>query len=167
MSKSNKIRKEIKDIREKLEKLEDTLSELEEDVVGEEEGEEEGKGEGEGEEGVEEGRSKVKGSKNKEDIKEIVASLDNIASMLEELNTPEAIKFAFEIDKISDELEGKSASAIKYDEDEDYMKDHFKGGVIEKDEDEDYLKEFNKDVSNEVKKTYDKSKEASLPYSII
>lgn len=105
--------------------------------------------------------------KDKEDAKSIVATLDEIANSLEEEGTPECLKLAFEIDKISDQLEGKISSALKYDKDEPYMEKYFRGGVREKDKDEDYLKEFNTDVSNEVRKMYEKSKEASLPYEII
>jgi hypothetical protein len=155
----NKIKEEIEQIKNKLVSLEQLLS----DKVDEEDEEEEK----EKKEEKEEEEEKEGKGKDKDEIKEVLASLDKVAEILENYNTPEMLKLAFEIDKIADELEGKDASALKYDKDEPYMEKHFKGGVIEKDKDEDYLKEFNTDISEEVEKAYDKSKEASLPYSLI
>jgi len=102
----------------------------------------------------------------------VVEALDEIAGLLESQNDPELVKLAFEIDKVSDMLEGnKEASVLEGDKDEPYMKAHFKAGAPETDKDEPYMKEFNTDTSTELKDKTEKKqlgKDASeLPYQII
>jgi len=96
----------------------------------------------------------------------IVEALDGVAESLEQENTPELMKVAFELDKIADMLEGKSKTAktLMSDSDEAYMKSHFSPKVIEKDSDEKYMAEFNTDVSQEVAKLRGSSA-TSVPYS--
>jgi hypothetical protein len=99
----------------------------------------------------------------------ITASLDLIAGELEKQNDPELFKMAYQLDQISDILEGKKeAATFESDPDEKFMKTFFKGGLVEGDSDEAYMKEFNTDVSTEVNKVkyMNKGKEAStkLPY---
>jgi len=103
------------------------------------------------------------------DISDVTASLDKIAGVLEQQRDKELFKMAFQLDQISDILEGKrEASALESDPDEKYMKNFFKGGLHDGDSDESYMKEFNTDITKEVESVKDKKngKEASqkLPY---
>lgn len=103
----------------------------------------------------------------------VTESLDNIAGELEKEKDPELFKIAYQLDQISDILEGKrEASAIISEPDESYMKAYFKAGLREGEADEkSYMNEFNTDVSKEVESVKDKKngKEASekRPYQKI
>ena len=105
-------------------------------------------------------------------ISDITSSLDEIAGELEEQKDPELFKMAYQLDQISDILEGrKEAATFESDPDEKFMKTFFKGGIHEGDSDEKYMKEFNTDLTSEVNSVKDKKngKEASekLPYQIV
>lgn len=113
-----------------------------------------------------------KAKKEKEAALKVAESLDEIASLLESQNDPELVKLAFEIDKVSDVLEGKrEAATLESDSDEPYMKQHFHAGAPETDRDEPYMKEFNTDISTELKDKYQKNQlgkdASSLPYKIV
>lgn len=103
-------------------------------------------------------------------------TLDEIAGHLEDQNDPELLKLAYEIDLISDVLDGnKEASVLQSDKDEPYVKDHFQAGVDQRDSDEKYMDEFKTDTSAELQDKAKKKqvgnqvkKEASeLPYQKI
>jgi hypothetical protein len=108
----------------------------------------------------------------KEAAAKIAESLDEIAGLLESQNDPQLMKLAFEIDKVSDVLEGKrEASTLESDRDEPYMKEHFHAGARETDSDESFMKEFNTDTSTELKdkfqgKQLGKDASVNLPYRI-
>jgi DNA-directed RNA polymerase subunit RPC12/RpoP len=113
-----------------------------------------------------------KKKKDKEAATEVVASLDEIAGLLESQNTPELMKLAYEIDKVSDVIEGrKEASTLESDSDEPYMKQFFHAGARETDSDEPYMKEFNEDTSTELRNKFQKNQlgkdASSLPYQIV
>lgn len=86
------------------------------------------------------------------EVGQYTARLDIIANTLENdwqslgLTQKQAVDFAFEIDKISEELvhESKLATVLQGDGDEPYMKEHFDtAGVIDGgDSDEEYMKLF-------------------------
>lgn len=101
----------------------------------------------------------------------IIDELDKIAADLEAQNDFELFKIAYQIDQISDVIDGrKEASTLEGDVDESFMKKYFKAGKREGDSDEKYMGEFNTDVSKEVSKVVGKkSKTASSnePYSVI
>lgn len=113
-----------------------------------------------------------KKKKDKEAAVKIAESLDEIAGLLESQNDPQLIKLAYEIDKVSDVLEGKrEAATLEYDRDEPYMKEHFHAGARETDSDESYMKEFNTDISTELKNKFQgkqlgKDASVNLPYRI-
>jgi DNA-directed RNA polymerase subunit RPC12/RpoP len=126
-------------------------------------------------------KKKIGGKKEEKDEKKkeekdatgsIVASLDEIAGVLEEQKDPELLKVAFQLDLVSDVLEGKKeASCLEGDADERYMKEYFKAGMREGDADEKaYMGEFNTDMSTELNDKYPKGlgKDASekLPYQV-
>lgn len=125
-----------------------------------------------------EGKKDSKKKDKKEDTKKeaatkIAESLDSIAGLLEKQKDPELLKMAYEIDRVSDVIEGKKeASTLESDSDESYMKKFFQAGVIEADSDESYMKEFNTDVSAELgdktkKNQLGKDASNSLPYQIV
>jgi hypothetical protein len=103
-------------------------------------------------------------------MQKLTASLDTIAGELEGQKDPELFKLAYQLDQISEILEGKrEAATFESDPDEKFMKTFFKGGLIEGEADEkSYMNEFNTDLSKEVNDVKDKKngKEASekLPY---
>jgi len=109
----------------------------------------------------------------KEATEEVVASLDNIAGLLENQKDPELLKLAFEIDRVSDVIEGKKeAATLESDSDEAFMRKFFHAGAFETDKDEPYMKEFNTDTSDELAQKFKKNqlgKDAStkLPYQIV
>jgi uncharacterized Zn finger protein (UPF0148 family) len=110
--------------------------------------------------------------KKKEAAVKVAASLDEIAGLLESQNDPDLMKLAFEIDRVSDVLEGKKeASTLESDSDEPYMKQFFHAGARETDSDEPYMKEFNTDMSTELNTKFQGKqlgKDASiLPYQIV
>lgn len=113
-----------------------------------------------------------KKKKDKEAAAKIAESLDEIAGLLESQNDPQLVKLAYEIDKVSDVLEGKrEASTLEYDHDEPYMKEHFHAGARETDSDEPYMKEYNTDTSTELKNKFQgkqlgKDASVNLPYRI-
>jgi len=103
------------------------------------------------------------------------ARLDRIASELETnykalgLSQKQALDFAFEIDRVSEELvaESKSASVLQGDADEPYMKKHFDtSGVVDGgDADEPYMALFGDTPglpSNEGRETVIKRTEAPV-----
>lgn len=120
-----------------------------------------------------EDKKEDKKDKKKEAAANIVASLDEIAGLLENQNEPELLKLAYEIDKVSDVIEGKKeASTLESDSDEPFMRKFFKAGDLESDSDEPYMKEFNTDTSAELQDRVAKGqigKDASvkLPYQIV
>jgi len=120
----------------------------------------------------EEDKKEDKKKKDKEAAAKIAESLDEIAGLLESQNDPQLVKLAYEIDKVSDVLEGKrEASTLEYDHDEPYMKEHFHAGARETDSDEPYMKEYNTDTSTELKNKFQgkqlgKDASVNLPYRI-
>jgi hypothetical protein len=108
----------------------------------------------------------------KEAAKKVAEALDDIALILEKEKDPLLLKLAYEIDMVSDVLEGKrEASTLESDVDEKFMKKYFQCGAFETDKDEPYMKEFNTDTSSELQTKYKKNqlgKDASdLPYKVI
>lgn len=109
----------------------------------------------------------------KEAAQEVIASLDAIAGLLEGQKDSTLMKLAYEIDKVSDVIEGKrEASTLESDSDEPFMKKFFHAGALETDKDESYMKEFNTDTSDELSQKFKKNqlgKDASisLPYRIV
>jgi hypothetical protein len=102
-------------------------------------------------------------------LKEIIASVEDIATDLEKSGKNDLIKVAFELDKVCDMLEGKKpaekqASIYKQDADEGFMKGHFQAGVIKQDSDEPYTKEYNTDCSTQVIAL--RKGKTNLPYMI-
>jgi len=81
----------------------------------------------------------------------IVSQIDEIAGMLEQQGDSELMKVAYQLDVVSDVLEGKkTAAALESEPDEAYMKKYFKAGLREGEADEkSYMKEFNTDLSEE------------------
>ena len=147
-----------------------------EELVGEEDDGEKDAAQGPGE--IEDGQAESvykdpaepdKGDSDGCDKNPITSSLDEIAAELEKQKDPELFKMAYQLDQISDILEGKKeAATFESDPDEKFMKTFFKGGLREGDSDEPYMKEFNTDLTKEVLDVKDKKngKEASekLPY---
>lgn len=127
----------------------------------------------EGKDKKKEDKKEDKKDKKKEAAANIVASLDDIAGLLEKQNDPELLKLAYEIDKVSDVIEGKKeASTLESDSDEPFMRKFFKAGDFESDSDEPYMKEFNTDTSTELRDKFKRNqlgKDASvkLPYQIV
>lgn len=122
-------------------------------------------------EGKKEEKKEDKKDKKKEAAANIVASLDEIAGLLENQNDPELLKLAYDIDKVSDVIEGKK-EASTLESDEPFMRKFFKAGDFESDSDEPYMKEFNTDTSTELKDKFQRNqlgKDASvkLPYQIV
>jgi DNA-directed RNA polymerase subunit RPC12/RpoP len=109
----------------------------------------------------------------KEAAEEVIASLDEIAALLESQKNPTLMKLAYEIDKVSDVIEGKrEASTLESDSDEPFMKKFFHAGALETDKDESYMKEFNTDTSEELSQKFKKNQlgkdaSVSLPYRIV
>lgn len=108
----------------------------------------------------------------KEAAKKVAEALDEIAGILEKEKNPLLMKLAYEIDMVSDVLEGKKeASTLESDIDEKFMKKFFQCGAFETDKDEPYMKEFNTDTSSELQTKIKKNqlgKDASdLPYKVI
>lgn len=115
---------------------------------------------GGGGDGKKEQKKEQKGKKEKSAAEEVVASLDEIADVLEKQGDPTLLKLAYELDKVSDVIEGKKeAATLEGDSDEPYMKEFFKAGLREGDSDESYMKEFNTDTSIELD---DKTKKGQL-----
>jgi DNA-directed RNA polymerase subunit RPC12/RpoP len=113
-----------------------------------------------------------KKKKEKEAAAKVAVALDEIAGLLESQNNPELTKLAYELDRVSDVLEGrKEASTLESDSDEPYMKQYFHAGARETDSDESYMKEFNTDISTELKDKFQKKQlgkdASSLPYQIV
>jgi hypothetical protein len=113
-----------------------------------------------------------KKKKEKEAAIAVAASLDEIAGLLESQNDPELLKLAYELDKVSDVLEGrKEASTLESDSDEPFMIQFFHAGARETDSDEPYMKEFNEDTSTELRNKFQKNQlgkdASSLPYQIV
>jgi DNA-directed RNA polymerase subunit RPC12/RpoP len=113
-----------------------------------------------------------KKKKEKEAAAKVAEALDEIAGLLESQNNPELTKLAYELDRVSDVLEGrKEASTLESDSDEPYMKQYFHAGARETDSDESYMKEFNTDISTELKDKFQKKQlgkdASSLPYQIV
>jgi hypothetical protein len=113
-----------------------------------------------------------KKKKEKEAAAKVAESLDEIAGLLESQNDPELTKLAYELDRVSDVLEGrKEASTLESDSDEPYMKQFFHAGARETDSDEPYMKEFNTDTSTELKDKFQKKQlgkdASSFPYQIV
>jgi len=111
-------------------------------------------------------------SKKKEAALKVAASLDEIAGLLESQNDPQLMKLAFEIDRVSDVLEGKKeASTLECDGDEAYMKQFFRAGARDTNSDEPFMKEYNTDTSTELKDKFKKNQlgkdASSLPYKIM
>ena len=110
--------------------------------------------------------------KEKEAAAKVAESLDEIAGLLEAQKDPELMKLAYEIDRVSDVLEGKKeASTLESDSDEPYMKRFFHAGAKQTDGDEPYMKTFNTDQTTELKdkfkgKQLGKDASVSLPYQI-
>lgn len=110
--------------------------------------------------------------KEKEAAAKVAESLDEIAGLLEAQKDPELMKLAYEIDRVSDVLEGKKeASTLESDSDEPYMKQFFHAGAKQTDGDEPYMKTFNTDQTTELKdkfkgKQLGKDASVSLPYQI-
>lgn len=110
--------------------------------------------------------------KEKEAAAKVAESLDEIAGLLEAQKDPELMKLAYEIDRVSDVLEGKKeASTLESDSDESYMKQFFHAGARQTDGDEPYMKTFNTDNTTELKdkfkgKQLGKDASVSLPYQI-
>lgn len=97
----------------------------------------------------------------------ITARLDKVASVLEAQEDEELKKLAFQVDLISDVIDGKKeASVLEGDADEAFMKEHFKAGLREGDKDEKaYMKEYNTDTTKEVVKVASEEKIVSkVPY---
>lgn len=116
---------------------------------------------------------KPKGGKEaseKTAAQKVAEQLDEIADLLESQGDPELTQMAFEIDQVSDGLDGqKTAAALESDSDEPYMKKYFRHGARETDSDEPYMKEFNEDISTELREKQKKGqlgREASMPYKI-
>ena len=88
----------------------------------------------------------------------LVDEIDSIAGDLEKSGDPELFKIAYQLDQISDILEGKKeASAIISEPDEKYMREFFKAGIKEGDADEKkYMNQFNTDNTKEVVSVKDK-----------
>jgi DNA-directed RNA polymerase subunit RPC12/RpoP len=112
-----------------------------------------------------------KKKKEKEAAAKVAESLDQIAGLLESQNDPELTKLAYELDRVSDVLEGrKEASTLESDSDEPYMKQFFHAGARETDSDEPYMKEYNTDTSTELKDKFQKKQlgkdASSFPYQI-
>lgn len=103
----------------------------------------------------------------------IIEELDKIAGELEQKKDFDLFKVAYQIDIVSDVLQGKkSASTLQSDPDEKFMKQYFEAGKREGDTDENkYMNEFNTDNTKEVANAAGKkSKTASTrkrAYSII
>jgi DNA-directed RNA polymerase subunit RPC12/RpoP len=113
-----------------------------------------------------------KKKKEKEAAAKVAESLDEIAGLLESQNDPELTKLAYELDRVSDVLEGrKEASTLESDSDEPYMKQFFHAGAREIDSDEPYMKEFNTDKSTELRDKFQKKQlgkdASSFPYQIV
>lgn len=99
-------------------------------------------------------------------VEGIVAEIDKVAASLEEKGGEELLKHAYQLDLVSDVLEGKKeAKALESDADEPYMKEYFRAGAREKDADEPYMNEFNTDLTQEVAKLRGKAaSKKDLPY---
>jgi hypothetical protein len=110
-----------------------------------------------------------------EQIATITSALDKVAGELEGMNDPELFKIAYQLDQMSDILEGKKeARTLETEPSREYMSKFFKGGLREGDADEKgYMTEFNTDLTTEVEGVKDKKdgnvKRASekLPYKIV
>jgi DNA-directed RNA polymerase subunit RPC12/RpoP len=117
-------------------------------------------------------KEEKKASAQKTAMETIVTSLDEIAGTLENQNDAELTKIAFQIDMVSDVLEGKKeAATLEGDADEKFMKAYFHAGTREADKDEKYMGEFNTDTSTELQDKAKKNqlgKDASaMPYRIV
>lgn len=133
-----------------------------------------------GEDGVSEKKASEKETPKKEEkvlsekeaAQKVANALDEIAGVLEKEKDPLLMKLAYEIDMVSDVLEGKrEASTLESDIDEKFMKKYFHCGAFETDKDEPFMKEFNTDTSLELQEKVKKNqlgKDASnLPYKVI
>lgn len=113
--------------------------------------------------------SEKKATEEKEEYRsateEIVSQIDEIAETLEKQNDPKLMKYAYQLDLVSEVLEGKKeAKALESEADEEYMKKYFVAGARETDADENrYMTEFNNDNTQEVAKLRGKAA-ADLPY---
>jgi len=88
------------------------------------------------------------------DNQTIVDQIDDIAETLEKQGDFELFKIAFQLDQVSDVLQGKKeAKTLESDPDEAYMKKYFQAGLREGDADEkSYMNEFNNDNTTEVER---------------
>jgi hypothetical protein len=119
-----------------------------------------------------EDKKEKEASTEKTAMESIVASLDEIAGTLEAQKDVELLKIAYQIDMVSEVLEGKrEAATLESDSDEKFMKEHFKAGLLEGDADEKkYMGEYNTDTTKELSDKYPKGlgKDASaLPYKVV
>jgi hypothetical protein len=110
---------------------------------------------------------KIEGDKKDEKADEKDASvteeLDKIAGELQGTRDFELFKLAYQLDTVSDVLEGKkTASALQSEPDEKYMREAFNSTIIQKDSDEKYMADFATDKTQEVDKAY-----KSKPYGIV
>lgn len=93
----------------------------------------------------------------------IVESLDSIASELEQSGDYDLFKVAYQIDQVTDVLEGrKTAATLESDPDEKYMREAFQSTIRQKEKDEKYMESFSTDKTQEVNKCYTKR-----PYGIV
>jgi hypothetical protein len=115
----------------------------------------------------------AKEESGKESEASIISELDKLAGDLESKGDFELFKVAYQIDMVSDVLQGKKdASTLQNDPDEKFMRQYFEAGKREGDSDENkYMNEFNTDNTKEVAGVAGKkSKTASTKkraYSII
>ena len=93
----------------------------------------------------------------------LVDELDKIAEELEQSGDYELFKVAYQLDQVSDVLQGKkTATALESEPDEKYMKDAFNSRIRQKEKDEGYMESFATDKTQEVSKAYSKR-----PYGIV
>jgi hypothetical protein len=101
--------------------------------------------------------------KQDKDATSIANQLDSIAGELEQSGDYDLFKVAYQIDQVTDVLEGKkTATALESEPDEKYMKDAFNSTIRQKDKDEKYMESFATDKTREVFTAYTKR-----PYGIV
>jgi len=108
----------------------------------------------------------------------IMASLDEIAELVEkeayDKQDLDLFRIAYQIDCVSDYIGGtaKDAAALQTDPDEDFMRKAFKSGVNEHDADESFMKEFSNDNTKETSRVVGqvsvqhKAASEKLPYAV-
>lgn len=132
---------------------------LEEKVVEEEKEEEEE----DKKEEKEEEKEKKEEKEDEDKDASIVESLDSIASELEQSGDYDLFKVAYQIDQVTDVLEGrKTAATLESDPDEKYMREAFQSTIRQKEKDEKYMDSFSTDKTQEVNKCVTKR-----PYGIV